>query len=166
MKSNNQLMKKGIKSIPRFKYHILALAIGFFQYYALKDFYVTEAFISDLITIMSIWFGFNVTSLAIFSTSKFVPSLFKIEDENDRSKTLLHTLFHEYRDNLKMTMCFTMYLVFIQFIIQQTALEEISACDLRAILLLPILGIIFLKSYILIRNLINAIIKDMIKQLS
>lgn len=51
----------------------------------------SDAF-GNIATFLSICIGFNITALSIIATSPFAKHLYKIEDENDNSKTLLHVL--------------------------------------------------------------------------
>jgi hypothetical protein len=55
-----------------------------------------EAF-SNISTFLSITTGFNITALSIIATSNFAKHLYTIEDENDNSKTLLHTLVNKFK---------------------------------------------------------------------
>jgi len=43
-------------------------------------------------TFLSITIGFTITALSIIATSSFSKDLYKTEDKNDNSKTLLHAL--------------------------------------------------------------------------
>jgi hypothetical protein len=48
-------------------------------------------------TFLSILVGFTVTAMSIIATSSFSKHLYKLEDENDNSKTLLHILVGQFR---------------------------------------------------------------------
>lgn len=48
-------------------------------------------------TFLSITIGFTITALSIIATSSFSKDLYKTEDENDNSKTLLHVLINLFK---------------------------------------------------------------------
>ncbi|MBN1969081.1 MAG: hypothetical protein JW870_06915 [Candidatus Delongbacteria bacterium] len=59
----------------------------------------TNAF-NNIITFLSIASGFSITSLSIIANSSFSKKLYKIEDKNDNSKTLLHILVKKFHSSL------------------------------------------------------------------
>lgn len=52
---------------------------------------------NSIITFLSIIIGFCITALSIFATSNFAKQLYKQEDPNDNSKTLLHNLTNSFK---------------------------------------------------------------------
>ena len=56
----------------------------------------TDAF-SSIVTFLSIIIGFCITALSIFATSNFAKELYRQEDPNDNSKTLLHNLTNSFK---------------------------------------------------------------------
>lgn len=50
-------------------------------------------------TFLSITIGFNITALSIIATSSFSKELYKIEDEKDNSKTMLHILINLFKSS-------------------------------------------------------------------
>ena len=50
---------------------------------------IEKRFISSLLTVFSIFFGFYITSFAVFSTSKYLSKLYDIQDKKDNRKSLL-----------------------------------------------------------------------------
>lgn len=90
----------------------LVLAVSFF--FQLKlDINIDVDLISSLLTVFSIFFGFYVTSFAVFATSKYLHRLYKIEDEDDNTKTLLDTLIVKFSNNTKFLLFSIIYLVVI-----------------------------------------------------
>lgn len=67
-----------------------AIIIFFLSTYLYID--KTESAFGNIITFFSIIIGFCVTALSIISTSNFANDLYKKEDSEDNSKTLLHNL--------------------------------------------------------------------------
>lgn len=141
----------------------LALSIFLFsvlQSVFLSSFLVKTDLISNIITFLSIIFGFYITSLSIFVTSKYVSSLYKTGDKNNKSTTLLHTLFNNYKFGLLVTLFSIIYFLSIHFVINQTQNGQLS---LSNILLIPFIGIVvnnFWYSFAMLRDLINVILQE------
>jgi hypothetical protein len=76
---------------------------------------ISTDLISNLIVFLSIVFGFCATSLAIFSTSRYMHVLYETEDSFDSSKTLLHTLVGRYKAGLTFALITVLYLLILQF---------------------------------------------------
>jgi len=58
----------------------------------------SEAF-DSIITFLSITTGFSITALSIIASSTFSKQLYKIEENKDNSKTLLHTLVYQFKNS-------------------------------------------------------------------
>lgn len=56
-----------------------------------------EAAFDTIATFLSITIGFTIAALSIIATSSFSKELYKIEDENDNSRTLLHVLIRLFK---------------------------------------------------------------------
>jgi hypothetical protein len=56
----------------------------------------SDAF-GNIATFLSITTGFTITALSIIATSNFATHLYRIEDEKDNSKTLLHILVGKFK---------------------------------------------------------------------
>jgi hypothetical protein len=54
----------------------------------------------SLITFFSIVFGFCITSLSVIANSSFSKKLYKIENPDNNSQTLLHELIFKFRDTI------------------------------------------------------------------
>jgi len=147
-------MKKIIKFI------IGIAVLSALQYFLLGDFCLKSDIISSIITFLSIVFGFYITSLAIFVTSSYVAELYKITDQNNKSVTLLHTLISNYRFGLTFILSTILYLLILQFIINQSVDDKIL---LSAIYALPFLFFVifnFFYSYKMLNDLIKIIIQE------
>ena len=77
-----------------------------------------KEFISTLLTVFAIFFGFYVTSFAVFATSKYLPSLYQIEDKNDNSKTLLDILLEKFRFSTHVLLFSIVYLIFFYILME------------------------------------------------
>jgi hypothetical protein len=105
-------------------------------------------------------FGFYVSSLAIFSTSTYVADLYKIEEKNDSSKTLLHTLVQSYKLGLIAILLTILYLLFIQITIGQSDNDSIRFSDYRSLLFLFTVSFNFYWGYKMLSYLIQVIIQQ------
>lgn len=59
--------------------------------------YDNAAAFDTIATFLSITIGFTMTALSIIATSSFSNELYKIEDEQDNSRTLLHVLINQFK---------------------------------------------------------------------
>lgn len=73
--------------------------------------------IPALLTVFSIFFGFYITSYAVFATSKYLSKLYEIEDENDNSKTLLHNLLDKFKNAVYCLLMSIVYLIILYILI-------------------------------------------------
>ena len=83
-----------MKKLKTFIYTIASLAcililLFYFNYDTSKAF-------SNIVTFISINIGFCITALSIIANSSFSKKLFSIQDSDDNSKTLLHTLISRF----------------------------------------------------------------------
>lgn len=103
---------------------IVTIIISFFvQYKFLNVLKLNIDFLTNLVTFLSIVFGFYITSFSIFSTSTFVNSLYNIEDENNKTQTLLHSLIKQYKTGLVANFTSILYCLLLIFIIGQKELS-------------------------------------------
>jgi len=141
---------------------VLCLLFAFFmQFKLLGSFIISENFLISTITFFSILFGFYITSLAIFVTSKYVSSLYKITDKNNPTKTLLNSLIQNYQTGLTVSLITITYFLCIIFIKSNISLNEEIRLALWYTYLVPSL-IIFniFYSYKMLRDLIKIIIQE------
>lgn len=78
---------------------------------------IERGFIATLLTVFAIFFGFYVTSFAVYSNSKYLSTLYLITDKNDSSKTLLHTLLSELKRIVIFLYSSIIYLVILYILI-------------------------------------------------
>lgn len=146
-------MKKIILSL------VLFIVLSILQYNLLGNYTLKQDLISNFVTFLSIIFGFYITSLAIFVTSRYVSNLYKLTDKNYKSLTLLHILINNYKFGLIIILISIFYLLVIQFIGFQNKVE----LTMSNLLLWPFSGIVifnFIYSYKMLSDLIKIIIQE------
>ena len=106
-------MKKLDDMFKKIFYFLTLIAICIVQYKFFGSYYLKNDLINNLITFLSIIFGFYITSLAIFATSKYVAGLYKIVDKKNRSITLLNILVNNYKIGLFVILISILYLLIV-----------------------------------------------------
>lgn len=137
---------------------IFFLLVTASQYYFFSDIKLSVGAFTDIITFLSIVFGFYITSLAIFVTSRYVSDLYKITDKNNSSVTLLHTLTNNYKFGLMLTLSSLIYFIAVQLFISSD-----STIPFNQIAVLPTLALLFLNFFFcfrLVNDLVNIIIQE------
>ena len=79
---------------------------------------IKKEFIASLLTVFSMFFGFYITSFAVFSTSKYLSKLYKIQDKLDSRNTLLHSLIENFKWPAYLLLCSISYLIIIYIFIE------------------------------------------------
>lgn len=74
---------------------------------------LSQELINGLLTTLSIFFGFYMTSFAVFATSKYLNKLYKKQDPEDNRKTLLDDLIGEFSFAVKVLLVSMVYLIFL-----------------------------------------------------
>lgn len=147
-------MNKVIKSA------LIIVLASIIQYYFLGSLQIKSDLVSSIVTFLSIIFGFYITSLSIFATSRYVSSLYKVSDINNKSNTLMHTLFSNYKFGLMTTLITIIYFIIVQISIGQSGSGFMY---LSEGLLTPIIGVmlnIFWYSYKMLNDLIRIILQE------
>lgn len=85
---------------------------SFFSLTAEKD------FITAVLTVYSVFFGFYITSFAVFATSKFLSKLYLKEDKYDSRNTLLDTLLQKFTFASNTLLISILHLVFCYILIE------------------------------------------------
>ena len=134
--------------------------IAFLQMVLLKGVKVTSDVITNIITFLSILFGFYITSLAIFVTSRYVSDLYKITDLNNPTTTLLHTLVRRYKYGLNFILFSIAYLLVLGLCYSKDPTDVMSLSDKRLILFGGVVILNFVYSYWMLANLIKIIIQE------
>lgn len=81
-------------------------------------FLIEKEFISTLLTIFSIIFGFYTTSFAVFATSKYLSKLYQLENPKDNRKTLLDDLLEEFTFATYILLISIIYMVMVYIFIE------------------------------------------------
>lgn len=124
---------------------LLFFSMGiYFQSNFIGNFFIKTQFISDVITFLSIIFGFYITSFAIFTTSRYVSELYLIGDKFQKSLTLLDSLIRSYRFGLIILLFTILYFFIMLFIVTQRSTDQIS---LKEFIALPITPLIFFNFF-------------------
>ena len=119
---------------------IVALSCSaIFQAYMKLSF--QKEFISTLLTVFAIFFGFYITSFAVFATSKYMSSLYRIQDRNDNRKTLLDTLLGEFKFPTYVLLLSIVYLTLLYVLMEN---ESMGFIKFYAMLLW---GVLFLNIF-------------------
>lgn len=91
---------------------IIVILFLFFSYKI--KFKLNSEVISNLITLLSLLFGFLLTSLSIMITSNKIRALHRYSDPENNNITHLHRLANYYRDCVYLIVCTIIYLLAIQ----------------------------------------------------
>ena len=138
---------------------IVVLIVLYIQYKFLSDYYLSNELVSNIIVFLSIIFGFYITSLAIFVTSKYVSDLYQTLDKDNPASTLLHTLVNKYKKGLNIALVTILYLFLVQFIYS----GDLQGVSFSSIWLLPFICLIlfnFIYSYFMLKNLSMIIVQE------
>lgn len=135
---------------------------AYVQFIFLKTYELTSNTISDIITFLSILYGFYISSLTIFASSSYVGKLYLSETEN-KNTTLLHVLVNSYKLGLTIISFSILYFLFIGLFIGRIKDDKVIKVVLSETVVLPFSGLIiinFLYSYWMLSNLIKVIIQE------
>lgn len=144
----------------KFRFSIFVLFSGTLsQYLFLTGKTFSESVVSSIITFLSIIFGFYITSLAIFVTSQYVSSLYKIKDSKKTDQTLLHTLTENYNFGLVLTLISLGYFISLQ-LFSKTVGGQISFTSLEVLPFISIIVLDFIYCYLMLKDLISIIIQE------
>jgi hypothetical protein len=138
---------------------VFVIIIGALEWKFLGAYKLKTEIIQNIITFLSIVFGFYITSLAVFVSSRYVSELYKKVDETNRTKTLLHALVDNYKFGLQFTLLTVLYLIILQLIANQSESEIVFSNPI----LYPFGGLLLLNfyfSYNLLVDLTKVIIQE------
>ena len=139
---------------------ILFFLIACVQVYFLDNKTFSSSVLSDIVTFLSILFGFYITSLAIFVTSQYVSTLYMVIDKDNKDQTLLHTLTKNYQFGLVLTLVSLVYFIGVQFLPSTGTGSSLNLGELIYLPVLPLLALDFLYCYLMLKDLINIIIQE------
>lgn len=143
-----------MNKIYTFFLYVIAFTI---QYFCFQSIIFSENLLSSLISVLAIFFGFYVVSLSIFSTSKFLNSLYlkEVKDKKGFKTTNLHVLLDYYKFGLLLNLMSIFYFLFLLFL---------KAYDVNATILIylgiPVVVHNFFYSYLSLNNLLKIIIQE------
>jgi len=136
-------MKKQNKKV--FKEVAIFIVVGcLIQYFLLRGFVIKIDVLTNIVTFLSIVFGFYITSFSIFSTSQYVTSLYQITDNQDKTQTLLNSLIFKYKVGLLLALFSISYFILLIFFLNQDAT---SSLKLDSKFLYPIVSIFLFNFY-------------------
>ncbi len=144
------------------KLTIILLVIVFIQWLFLSDRQINTSSFEDIITFLSILFGFYITSLAIFVTSTYVSDLYKMVDSENKSVTLLHTLTDNYKFGLFLALGSLIYYISVHLMVGSEG-DLSHALYYGELIALPFTGLLLMNFYYcasLVNNLVNIIIQE------
>ncbi len=139
---------------------VIALVGITIQYLKLGSISLTHEFLSNITTFLSIVFGFYITSLAVFSSSKYVTSLYKIVDKEDSSKTLLHVLISNYKTGLMLALFSIMYFLSIELFLMKSSASDVNLSNAWLTPFLSIMLCNFYYSYQMLSDLLRVIVQE------
>lgn len=142
----------------------LLLLSGIIQFLFLTEFSITGELITNLIVFLSILFGFCATSLAIFTTSRYVKDLAKVIDSNTPTQSLLDTLVGRYKKGLFFALGTVLYLILVQFSIENLITSAtgsgISLSSYFSYLIIPSIILNFYYGFMLLQTLSRIVIQE------
>lgn len=136
------------------------LVISIFQYFFLSRFMVRTQLVSDIIIFLSILFGFYITSFAIFASSRYVSSLYKVTDKNDKSITLLHVLVNNYRIGLFVALMTLAYMMTVEFFVKPNDLGYFSVGNYFLIPFVAFIIVNFWYCFQMLCDLTNVVMQE------
>ncbi len=138
-----------------FLLYFIALAV---QYFCIQNIIFSESLLNSLISVLAIFFGFYIVSLSVFSTSKFIGSLYltEIVDKRGFKTTNLHLLLNYYKFGLLLNLISIFYFLFLLFL-------KTYNINIDILTYFGILIVIhnFIYSYLSLNNLLKVIIQEL-----
>ena len=119
---------------------IVLSLFGTVQYFL--NIQIENQLISPLLTVFSIFFGFYITSYAMFARSKYLSYLYEIQDKDDNRMTLLDILLRKFKIGTHALLYSMIYLIVLGILI-----SNFGDSDLVKFLSYFLFGIIFLNFY-------------------
>lgn len=140
-----------------FLLYAIAVAV---QYCFFQNIEFDENLLSSFISVLSIFFGFYIVSLSIFSMSKFVGGLYlqEIVDKKGFKATLLHVLLDHYKFGLLLNLVSIFY--FLSLLLLKQYGGNLSIFSYFCI---PLIAHNFIYSYSLLNKLLNTITQELKK---
>jgi len=147
----------------RWAFSTILLSSFLYQYFYLERCKLHIELLNNSVLLLSIFFGFYVVGLSIFSTSKFVGKLYLKEDLNPKAKTrvtLLHTLLKKYKFGLVLNLFSIFYFLVLIFIATQNINEKIMLSSVFTYLFIPLMLLNFIYGYLSLEQLIKIVLQE------
>lgn len=144
------------------KFFFLFAVISFCitQHFLLAPFQIESDLVTNIITFLSVIFGFYITSLSIFVTSQYVSNLYKITDKENKTVTLLHTLINNYKVGLIVILVSIIYFLALNLLINQKEVGYIVLGDFKTTPVLALMIFNFYYSYKMLSDLTSIILQE------
>lgn len=144
------------------KFFFLFVIISFCttQHFLLASFQIEGDLVTNIITFLSVVFGFYITSLSIFVTSQYVSNLYKITDKENKTVTLLHTLINNYKIGLVVILVSIIYFLVLNLLINQKEGGYLLLGDFKTAPVLALMIFNFYYSYKMLSDLTSIILQE------
>ena len=136
----------------------LIFILGIFLYHIFGSrISLSSNFVTNVVTFLSILFGFYITSFSIFTTSRYVAQLYKLADEeNGKKQTLMDALIHKYKIGLILALLSICYVLVCFFFFGDKEIVLLNSHVYFA-LLIPFLLLNFIYGFEMMDILIKVI---------
>jgi hypothetical protein len=115
--------------------------------------------LTNIVTSLSIFFGFYIASLSILGTSEYVSELYNYQDPKKKSQTLLDRLVNNYRVGLGITILSIAYFLILNiFFVNKD--HSMLFSDIFAIPFLFVLLLVFTYSFWMLHILLKIILQE------
>lgn len=117
-------------------------------FYFLKLDY-NDAFYSNVITYLSISFGFIITSLSILYNSEYIKKLYKNKDYESNTLTVLHRLGRYYKINIYYSIFLILHFIILNQITQKYAfIQNLEFINLPLLFCNTFITLVLMKFFI------------------
>lgn len=117
-------------------------------FYFLKLNY-SDSFYTNIITFLSISFGFIITSLSILYNSTFIKNLYKYNDFESNTLTVLHRLGRYYKINIYLSIILILYYLILNILtLRFPLLHKIEFLNLPLLFCDTFIAIVLMRFFI------------------
>lgn len=130
------------------------------QYLYLGDISISTSFLSNVVSVLSIFFGFYIVGLSIFATSKFASRLYLQESTSKRGFifNLLYQLLAQYKRGLVLNLVSILYFLFLVLI--NTNSDTYFLQKYYFYLVIPLIVHNFAYAYLSLNQLLKIVKQD------
>lgn len=90
------------------------------------NFCFKKEFISTLLTVFALFFGFYITSFSVFASSQYLSVLYDIQDKDDNRLTLLHVLLNKFERATLVLLISTLALVCLYILMENELIKLVN----------------------------------------